>query len=76
MCLAIPGQIEAILDRGELTRTAAVSFAGVRKTVNIAFVPEAAVGDYVIVHAGIAISQLNAEQARQVFRDLNMPGGE
>ena len=71
MCLAIPGQIERIVDDGELTRSAEVSFAGVRKTVNIAFVPEAGVGDYVIVHVGVAISRLDAEAAHQIFRDLD-----
>lgn len=71
MCLAIPGRIEAILSEEELARTASVSFAGIRKTVNIAFVPEAQVGDYVIVHVGVAISKLDAEQAQRVFDDLN-----
>lgn len=75
MCLAIPGQIEAITNDGELTRAAQVNFAGVTKNVNIAFVPEAGVGDYVIVHAGIAISKLDGDQARQVFCELTYLDG-
>lgn len=71
MCLAIPGCIETILNEDKLARTATVSFAGIRKTVNIALVPEAQVGDYVIVHVGIAISRLDAEQAQQIFDDLD-----
>ena len=72
MCLAIPGRIEEILDEGELTRTATVNFAGIRKTVNISFVPEAGVDDYVIVHVGIAISKLDEDQAKQIFADLDI----
>ena len=74
MCLAIPGQIEAITDNNALSRTASVSFAGIQKSVNIAFVPEAAVGDYIIVHAGIAISRLDTEEARRIFDDLDGAG--
>ncbi len=76
MCLAIPGKIEAILDEGELTRTAEVSFAGIRKAVNIAFVPEAGVGDFVVVHVGVAISRLDPAQARQIFKDLDIEVGQ
>ncbi len=71
MCLAIPGCIETILNEDTLARTATVSFAGIRKTVNVALVPEAQVGDYVIVHVGIAISRLDAEQAQRIFDDLD-----
>ena len=63
MCLAIPGQVLSI-ENNEL-RTATVSFSGVTKRVSLALVPEASVGDYVIVHAGFAISKLD-EQAAQV----------
>ncbi|NHO67305.1 HypC/HybG/HupF family hydrogenase formation chaperone [Aestuariicella hydrocarbonica] len=74
MCLAIPGRIEAILTEGELARTASVSFAGVRKTVNLTFVPQAQPGDYVIVHVGVAISQVDPQQAQQIFEDLKAIG--
>ncbi len=62
MCLAIPGQIQRI-EEDDL-RTGTVSFAGVTKDVCLALVPEAAVGDYVIVHVGFAISKVD-EQAAQ-----------
>lgn len=76
MCLAIPGRIEEILSDDELARTASVSFAGIHKTVNIAFVPDAGVGDYVIVHVGIAIATVDAEQAQQIFDDLEAVNGQ
>lgn len=48
-------------------RTAIVSFAGVTKSVSLALVPEAMVGDYVIVHVGFAISKLDEEAARRTL---------
>jgi hydrogenase expression/formation protein HypC len=59
MCLAIPARVVERLDGDE----AMVDLGGVRKRVSLALVPEAAVGDYVIVHAGYAISQLDPEEA-------------
>jgi hydrogenase expression/formation protein HypC len=72
MCLAIPGQVLAIDDsaRDELGRTARVSFGGVVKTVNMAYVPEAVEGDYVVVHVGFALSRVDEAEARQVFEYL------
>jgi hydrogenase expression/formation protein HypC len=63
MCLAIPGKIQAI-DQNDL-RTGIVSFAGVTKEVCLALVPEASVGDYVIVHVGFAISQIDEQAAKE-----------
>jgi hydrogenase expression/formation protein HypC len=63
MCLAIPGQIQRI-EEDEL-RTGTVSFAGVTKEVCLALVPEASVGDYVIVHVGFAISKVDEQAARE-----------
>ena len=71
MCLAIPGKIEAIVEDDPLSRTARVSFAGVHKIINITLVPDATIGDYVIVHVGIAISKLDENQAQQVLTLLN-----
>lgn len=65
MCLAIPGQVLKIDD--DTLRTATVSFGGVTKTVSLALVPEATVGDYVIVHVGFAISKLDEEAARRTL---------
>ncbi len=72
MCLAIPGQIEAVDEtEGPLARTARVSFAGVVRTVNLSLVPEAGVGDFVLVHVGIALQRIDAEEARRTFELLD-----
>jgi hydrogenase expression/formation protein HypC len=67
MCLAIPGKIEKIDNPDPMTRTGTVSFGGIRKAVNLSFVPEADIGDYVIVHAGFAINKLDEAEARRTF---------
>jgi hydrogenase expression/formation protein HypC len=72
MCLAIPGQILSI-EEGELT-VGMVSFGGIKKEVCLALVPEARVGDYVIVHVGFAISKLDEDIAHQTLAML--AGGE
>ena len=70
MCLAIPGKILSVVDDGSLTRTGQVSFGGIVKEVNLAYVPEATVGDYVVVHVGFALSKLDEAEAQQVFSYL------
>ncbi|KUJ84757.1 HypC/HybG/HupF family hydrogenase formation chaperone [Microbulbifer flavimaris] len=70
MCLGVPGRIETILDTTPLERSARVSFGGIRREINLCYVPEAEVGDYVIVHVGFAISRVREEQARQIFQEL------
>lgn len=70
MCLGVPGKIIAILDEGEMSRSGKVSFEGIMKEVNLAFVPEATVGDYVVVHVGFAISTLDEAEAQEVFSYL------
>ncbi|NJN70736.1 MAG: carbamoyltransferase HypF, partial [Nitrospira sp.] len=65
MCLAVPGQVLNIED--DQLRTATVSFGGVTKSISLALVPEATVGDYVIVHVGFAISKLDEEAARRTL---------
>ncbi len=67
VCLAIPGQVLSIAGDEPLQRTGKVSFGGVTKEVNLAYVPEAQVGDYVIVHVGFALSKVDEQEARQVF---------
>jgi hydrogenase expression/formation protein HypC len=66
MCLAIPGKILSI-EGTHLARNARVSFGGIVKEVGLAYVPEAQVGDYVIVHVGLAISLLDEEEALRTF---------
>jgi hydrogenase expression/formation protein HypC len=74
MCLAIPGKIIEINVDEPLMRTGRVSFAGVIKEVNLSYVPEANLDDYVIVHAGFAISTLDESEADQVFEYLREIG--
>ena len=84
MCLAIPGKIERIQGDRPLARVATVDFTGVRKEISLAYVPEAKIGDYVIVHVGFALSVVNEEEARRVFEFLDemgeldelIPGGQ
>jgi hydrogenase expression/formation protein HypC len=70
MCLAVPGKILNIEGDDPLTLNGKVDFAGIVKRVNLAYVPEAKTGDYVLVHAGFAISVIDAEQAGLVFECL------
>ena len=74
MCLAIPGRILSIAGDDPLMRTGRVSFGGIFKEVNLAYTPEAGVGDYVIVHVGFAISTLDQTEANRVFDYLQEMG--
>jgi hydrogenase expression/formation protein HypC len=69
MCLAVPGQITAIVGDGEL-RSARVDFGGVAREASLVFVPEAEVGDYVMVHVGFAISVIDEDVARDTLAAL------
>jgi hydrogenase expression/formation protein HypC len=72
MCLAIPGEILSIATNADpLLTTGRVSFGGIVKRVNLACVPEAKVGDFVIVHVGIAISILDQDEARRALDFLS-----
>jgi hydrogenase expression/formation protein HypC len=70
MCLAIPGKIESVSGDDPLTRMGRVNFSGIVKEVSLAYVPEAKVGDYVIVHVGFALSRVDEDEANQVFEYL------
>jgi hydrogenase expression/formation protein HypC len=71
MCLAIPGRILDVTGDDPLLRTGRVSFGGAVKEINLAYVPEACVGDYVIVHVGFAISLLDEIEAARVWAALD-----
>jgi hydrogenase expression/formation protein HypC len=75
MCLAIPGKIECISGDDPLTRMGKVNFGGILKEASLAYVPEAEVGDYVIVHVGFAISRLDEDEAQKVFEYLKQMEG-
>lgn len=74
MCLGIPGKIESIGNEGDIMKTGTVSFGGLKKEVVLAYVPEAKVGDYVIVHVGFAISKIDESAAERVFAYLEEIG--
>ncbi len=65
MCLAVPGLIKSITGDDPLLRRAIVDFSGIEKEISLAYVPEAKVGDYVVIHVGFAISILDEEEARR-----------
>ena len=70
MCLAVPGRIERIEGDDPLERRGAVDFGGIRRDVQLAFVPEAEPGDWVLVHVGIAISRIDEDEAERVLTEL------
>ena len=75
MCLAIPGKITKIEPSvDEIFRSGKVSFGGIIKEVNLSMVPEAEIGDYVLVHVGTAISVVDEEEAQQVFEYIKQTG--
>jgi len=70
MCLAIPGKITSVAGDEPLSRTGKVDFGGILKEVSLAYVPEAKVGNYVVVHVGFAISIVDEKEANTVFEYL------
>lgn len=74
MCLAVPGRIVSIEGDDPLLRSGRVDFSGAVKIVNLAYVPDAQVGDYVLVHVGFAISTVDEEEARTVLDYLRQMG--
>jgi hydrogenase expression/formation protein HypC len=74
MCLAVPGRIVRIFADGEL-HMGTVAFGGVSKCVCLEHVPDAKVGDYVLVHVGFALARIDEQEARRVFEVLETLGG-
>ena len=74
MCLAVPGKIISLSDASDpLERTGQVDFSGIIREISLAYVPEAKIDDYVIVHAGFALSLLDEDEAKaglQAFQEL------
>jgi hydrogenase expression/formation protein HypC len=72
MCLAIPGRITAAAQDGD-ARIGQVVFGGITREARLDFVPEAQIGDYVLVHVGVAISRIDEEEAQRtldMLRDM------
>ena len=70
MCLAVPGVISTIQGEDPLERIARVNFGGIVKECSLAYVPEAKLGDYVIVHVGFAISIVDPDEAARTLEYL------
>jgi hydrogenase expression/formation protein HypC len=73
MCLGVPGKVLSIVPRDELPM-GRVEFGGIVKEVCMAYVPEAEVGDYVLVHVGFAISRIDEQEAQQIFQYIEQIG--
>ena len=73
MCLAIPGKVIETLESAGL-KMARVSFAGMVKQVCLEYTPDAAVGDYVLVHVGFALSRVDQEEAERTYKILQELG--
>jgi hydrogenase expression/formation protein HypC len=67
MCLAVPGRIVSIHEEDTALRMGKVDFGGVLRDVALATVPDAKIGDYVIVHVGFALSKLDEEEAKKTI---------
>ena len=72
MCLAVPGRIVSMSGDEPFSRVAKVSFGGVVKEISLAYVPEAKVDDYVIVHAGFALSRVDEDEALKTLEYLSL----
>jgi hydrogenase expression/formation protein HypC len=71
MCLAVPGKITEIFGEDPLFRSGKIDFGGIFKEASLAYVPEAVIGNYVIVHAGFALSILDEEEAKKTLEYLS-----
>ena len=70
MCLGVPGRVLRWLERDPIFALAEVEFDGIRREVHMACTPTALEGDYVIVHAGLSICQIDAQEAERVLAEL------
>jgi hydrogenase expression/formation protein HypC len=73
MCLAIPGKILTTEERNGC-RTGSIRFGGITRQAYLDFVPEAQIGDYVMVHVGFAISKVDAKEAARAYQELEAMG--
>ncbi|MDA1233112.1 MAG: HypC/HybG/HupF family hydrogenase formation chaperone [Planctomycetota bacterium] len=70
MCLGVPGKVVEWIDHDPTFGRALVEFGGIRRECHMACVPDANVGEYVIVHAGIAITRVNEQEAKRTLLDF------
>jgi len=74
MCLAVPGKVVKISGEDDLSKLGVIDFSGIKKEISLAYLPEAKLNDYVIVHAGFALSIIDEEDAREslkAFQELD-----
>lgn len=76
MCIAVPGKIKSISGENPMERRGVVDFGGVERDVMLSFVPESKIGDWVLIHAGFAITIIDETSARQTLEDFDQILGE
>jgi hydrogenase expression/formation protein HypC len=74
MCLAIPGKLLSVEGEDPAFRVGRMDFCGIKKTVNLAFTPDAEPGDFLLVHVGFALTRIDEEEARRLFEYLAQIG--
>lgn len=75
MCLAIPGRILSVSGEDPLMRVGRVDFGGIVKDVNLAYTPEAGVGEYVLAHVGFALTIIDEREAQYILEQLRELAG-
>ncbi len=70
MCLAIPGRLIEIEDGAGFERRGTVDFGGVRQSVSLAYLPDSQIGDYVLVHVGLAMTKVDTAEAERVLKEI------
>jgi len=74
MCLAVPGKLLSVEGEDPAFRVGRVDFCGIKKTVNLAFTPDATPGDFLLVHVGFALTRVDEEEARRTYQYLAQIG--
>ncbi len=73
MCLAVPGRILSVEDR-DGTLMSVVDFGGIKKDVCLQYIPDAEIGEYVVVHVGFALQRLDEESAKRTLAEFEHLG--
>lgn len=76
MCLGVPGRVVQWIDRDDINSRATIEFAGVQRECSMACMPDAQLGEFVVVHAGIAICKIDSVAAEKTLNDLKTLGFE
>jgi hydrogenase expression/formation protein HypC len=74
MCLAVPGRLMSVEGDDPAFRVGRMDFCGIKKNVNLAFMPDAKPGDFLLVHVGFALTRIDEEEARRTFQYLAQIG--